>query len=360
MVASKVEVTTKKVDEPAYLFTSDGVDSYSIEDADKKDNGTEIKIFLKKSTKEVDYDSYLEDYEIKSLVKKYSDYIRYPIKMIVSHSVPKKDKDGKDIEGKYEDVLEEETLNSMIPLWKKNKKEVSEEELLAEAEKDAQNQFKGTQEAILGGSSDIVEESIEKSENGLETQFKATSEGIGEGQKIAYFKQWKAEEALDKYSTITSEEPKDVVTEVEDLPDSDFIQSIEEDIQANASRPEIEAGTIEDWNHWLGIKEGGYDAIEIRWYEHDNMICDDKDEVLERPEKFIGFDIRRQFEQISPDTSGDPDVRIIINHRYRAIYHVTRIFGSWSAKKQTEEFGGEILDGDDDEDIYERFHGLRN
>ena len=129
MVSSKVEVTTKKYDEPAYLFVSDGVENYSIEETEKEDNGTTITIYLKKSTKEVDFDTFLEEYTIKNLVKKYSDYIRYPIKMLVSHQVPKKDKDGKEIEGKYETVIEDETLNSMIPLWKKNKKEVTDEDL---------------------------------------------------------------------------------------------------------------------------------------------------------------------------------------------------------------------------------------
>ena len=129
MVASKVEVTTKKYDDQAYLFTSNGVENYSIEEAEKDSNGTSIKIYLKKSTKETDYDNFLEEYTIKNLVKKYSDYIRYPIKMLTTHQVPKKDKDGKDIEGKFDEVVEDEVLNSMVPLWKKNKNEVTDEEL---------------------------------------------------------------------------------------------------------------------------------------------------------------------------------------------------------------------------------------
>ena len=129
MVASKVEVFTKTIDDQGYLFTSDGQESYSIEEKDKEDVGTEITIYLKKSKDDVDYDSYLEEYKIKNLVKKYSDYIRYPIKMMCTHSVQKVDKDGKPIEGKYQDVLEQETLNSMIPLWKKNKSEVTDDDL---------------------------------------------------------------------------------------------------------------------------------------------------------------------------------------------------------------------------------------
>lgn len=129
IVANKVEVTTKAFDNPAYKFVSEGEDSYSIEEVEKDTQGTEIKLFLKKSSKEVSYDNFLEEYEIKSLVKKYSDYIRYPIKMLCKKSRPVLDKDGKEVEGKREDYIEDETLNSMIPLWKKNKSEVKDEEL---------------------------------------------------------------------------------------------------------------------------------------------------------------------------------------------------------------------------------------
>ena len=129
MVASKVEVLTKTIDGQGYLFTSDGQESYTIEEKDREDVGTDITVYLKKSNDDVDYDGYLEEYKIKNLVKKYSDYIRYPIKMMCTHSVQKVDKDGKPIEGKYQDVLEQETLNSMIPLWKKNKNEVTDDDL---------------------------------------------------------------------------------------------------------------------------------------------------------------------------------------------------------------------------------------
>ena len=129
MVASKIEVLTKTYNGQGYLFTSDGQESYTIEEKEKEGNGTQITIYLKKSSKEVDYDSYLEQYKIKSLVKKYSDYIRYPIKMMVTKSEQVLDKDGKPVEGKYEDKEVLETLNSMIPLWKKNKSEVTDEDL---------------------------------------------------------------------------------------------------------------------------------------------------------------------------------------------------------------------------------------
>ena len=129
MVAQEVEVLTKTIDDKAYLFTSDGVDTYSIEESEREDTGTTITLTLKKDKDGEEYSKYLETYEIENLVKKYSDYIRYPIKMDVKTSKPKVDKDGKPIEGKYDEVVENKTLNSMIPLWKKNKKDVTEEEL---------------------------------------------------------------------------------------------------------------------------------------------------------------------------------------------------------------------------------------
>ena len=129
MVAKKIDVLTKTNDGQAYLFSSEGEDSYSIEEATKDSVGTTITLYLKKSTNEVNYDKYLEEYEIKDLVKRYSDYIRYPIKMNCKVSKPKLDKDGNEIKGEYDEVFEEQTLNSMVPLWKKNKKDVTDDEL---------------------------------------------------------------------------------------------------------------------------------------------------------------------------------------------------------------------------------------
>ncbi len=129
MVASEIEVMSKTISSKGHKFTSNGQDTYTIEECDKDSVGTTIVIHLKKNKKEENYDEFLEDYRLKELVKKYSDYIRYPIKMEVSKSKPKLDKDGKEIEGKYDEYKEIETLNSMIPLWKKNKSEVKDEEL---------------------------------------------------------------------------------------------------------------------------------------------------------------------------------------------------------------------------------------
>lgn len=129
MVADSIEVHTKKLNEEGYLFTSDGLNTYTIEEKEKEDTGTTITLHLRKSEGEEDYDKYLDDYNIENLVKKYSDFVRYPIKMKVIEKTEKLDKDGKPIEGEFEDKEVVKTLNSMIPLWKKNKKDVTEEEL---------------------------------------------------------------------------------------------------------------------------------------------------------------------------------------------------------------------------------------
>ena len=130
MVSDKVVVETKSpLSEKGYRFTSKGTEKYEIEEIEKDQVGTLIKIYLRKSTEEEDYDAFLDDYHIQSLVKKYSDYVRYPITMEVEKSVPEVDKDGKEIENKYKTVLETITLNSMVPIWKKSKNDVTEKDL---------------------------------------------------------------------------------------------------------------------------------------------------------------------------------------------------------------------------------------
>ena len=123
MVSKKIEVLTKKAnEEKAYLWISSGADGYTIEEANKDENGTVIRLHLKDNTEDDEYDEYLDEYKIKELIKKYSDYIRYPIQMEVEHN-HKNEKTNE-----YETVKETETLNSMTPLWKKDKKDVTEEE----------------------------------------------------------------------------------------------------------------------------------------------------------------------------------------------------------------------------------------
>ena len=130
MVASKVEVRTKSpYSETAYLWTSAGEESFTIEEIKKADRGTEVKIFLRDNEEEEKYDEYLDEYKIESLVKKYSDYVKYPITLEKETQTPKLDKEGKEIEGKYTTSVQKETINSQIPIWNKNKSEVSETEL---------------------------------------------------------------------------------------------------------------------------------------------------------------------------------------------------------------------------------------
>lgn len=124
MVSKKVEVYSKSVDsKDSYLWTSVGTDGYTLEKTDVDfENGTKIVIYLKDNTEDILYDEYLEEFKIRELIKKYSDYIKYPIQMEVTNSVKKEDSD------EYEEVKEIDTLNSMKPLWNKNKKEITDEE----------------------------------------------------------------------------------------------------------------------------------------------------------------------------------------------------------------------------------------
>lgn len=127
MVAKEITVYTKSVEDgKAHVFTSEGLDSYEIEDCELDTYGTKIVIFLRENTEDVKYDDFLEEYQIKDLIKKYSDYVRYPIKTWVTKYDEKKEEE-KDEEPHTH--LELETINSMLPIWKKNKSEVTDEEL---------------------------------------------------------------------------------------------------------------------------------------------------------------------------------------------------------------------------------------
>lgn len=124
MVADRVEVVSKAFGEDtAHKWISSGADGYTIEECEKEDAGTVITLHIKEDTENEDYSQYLEQYRIDELVKKYSDYIRYPIVMEMSHQVPDPDK-----EGEYITELSMETLNSMVPLWRKSKSEIKPED----------------------------------------------------------------------------------------------------------------------------------------------------------------------------------------------------------------------------------------
>ena len=123
MVSDKVVVNSKSIDsDKAYTWTSTGADGYTIEECDKKNSGTEVVLYLKESNEDVSYEEFLDSYTIERLIKKYSDYIHYPIKMLEKKTTKKEDSDEE------EETSEDKTLNSMIPIWKKAKKDVKDEE----------------------------------------------------------------------------------------------------------------------------------------------------------------------------------------------------------------------------------------
>ena len=135
MVASSITVISKKYGEDkAWKWVSDGADGYTIEETEKDAPGTDVVMTLKADTEDEKYSEYLEEYEIRSLIRKYSDYIRYPIRMEVTKSRPVEEPKDENAEGeenkapKYESYTEMETLNSMVPIWQRDKKDVTEEE----------------------------------------------------------------------------------------------------------------------------------------------------------------------------------------------------------------------------------------
>lgn len=129
MVASKVRVESKCYGaEKAYAWESEGAEGYTIDECDKSNFGTKIILTLKADTDDEKYSDFLAEYKIEELIRKYSDYIRYPIKMEVEHEHEVEQPEGEKKEPKFEKVRHDEILNSMIPIWKKNKSEVSDED----------------------------------------------------------------------------------------------------------------------------------------------------------------------------------------------------------------------------------------
>ncbi|MFT8871161.1 MAG: molecular chaperone HtpG [Sporolactobacillus sp.] len=124
IVADHVTVISRALgSDQAFKWESSGAEGYTIEPADREHVGTDVILHLKPNDEDDNYDDYLEDYRLKDIIKKYSDFIRYPIKMNVTESRPKKDNDKE-----FEEVTEEQTVNSMVPLWRKNKSELSDED----------------------------------------------------------------------------------------------------------------------------------------------------------------------------------------------------------------------------------------
>ena len=133
MVGKSVTVKSRKFgSDEAFKWYSEGADGYEIEPCDKDTTGTEIIIALKDNTDDENYDTYLEEYTIRNLIKKYSDYIKYPIKMMVTKQKLKdateEEKKKDDYKPEYESYSEDDVLNSMVPLWRKNKSELSDDD----------------------------------------------------------------------------------------------------------------------------------------------------------------------------------------------------------------------------------------
>lgn len=127
MVAKNIKVYSRTVDGEGHVWESDGADGYTVKPWDYPSVGTQIVLTLKDDADGEDYSQYLRTYTLSSLVKKYSDYVRYPIRMMEEKSVPK-EKANPDDKTEYETVLEDTVLNSMVPLWRRNKNEITEEE----------------------------------------------------------------------------------------------------------------------------------------------------------------------------------------------------------------------------------------
>lgn len=124
MVADTVTVISRALgSEEAYKWESTGADGYTIDVTEKETVGTDIILKIKENTEDDQYDEYLEEYRLKSIIKKYSDFIRYPIKMDVTSHRPKEGS-----EGEFEEFREEQTVNSMVPIWRKNKSELTDED----------------------------------------------------------------------------------------------------------------------------------------------------------------------------------------------------------------------------------------
>ena len=129
MVADCVTVVSRAFgSDEAYCWKSKGAAGYTVEPAEKDSHGTKVILHIKENTAEENYDEFLEQYRIEEIVKKYSDYIRYPIRMEMEKTRVKEGTDGEDKKPEYETYTELTTLNSMVPLWKKNKNEITPEE----------------------------------------------------------------------------------------------------------------------------------------------------------------------------------------------------------------------------------------
>jgi len=175
-------------------------------------------------------------------------------------------------------------------------------------------------------------------------------------QKVQYFKQWKedAKAAAAKYDTTTKELPDDITT----LPDEaqKFVDEISEDDAGEddmaTGRPKIEPASEQDWERWSGKEDGAYDCVEIYWFDEDDVLSDEDGDEIKNPDKFIGFDVRAQFDK--EKDGSNPDIRYVFNHGQDVIFKLIRRHTSFSRKRGMEEFGSEYPDDEDDSEDYLR------
>lgn len=173
-------------------------------------------------------------------------------------------------------------------------------------------------------------------------------------QKVQYFKKWKADEAATKYDTTTKEEPENAVVTTEEVTlDKETEQFLDDIGEVEENHPDVEPASIEDWEYWEKQQgntfDAEYDCEEILYYR-DNVITDESGNPISNPGKKLGFDVPYVFENIDDETTGDPNVRVVINHPNGVIYRIVHKNCDYVRGKLAEEYGSEYDDGENEPD----------
>lgn len=173
-------------------------------------------------------------------------------------------------------------------------------------------------------------------------------------QKEELLNKWKAEAAMVRYDTRSNEEPENAVVaddELENGFDHDFLNEAEQDAKEGVKKPAVEPASMEDWEHWESLQgqnfDAEYDCLEVLWFQ-DGVLTHEDGDPIDNPGKYLGFDVEKQFNEIDEDTTGDPDIRIVYNHRKGAIFQIIRQHCDYNRKTGMEEFGSDY--GREDED----------
>lgn len=227
-------------------------------------------------------------------------------------------------------------------LFRKKTAEVTFEEV-TEEEQAAAMEADGVRPEIKRP--EYIQQAIDRT-FGIEKKESVEKEDISSGsqvdtQKIQYFKQWKAEE-----SAMENEQKNE--EDLEEGIDQELLDEIASQ-QPIVHGADIEAATLEDWDHWLGTPDGDYDPVEVWWFDEDNVLTDEKGDPLTNPGKYMGFDVATKFAEIDEKTTGDPDIRVIYNHKENAIFQIIRKHGSYDRKTFLEEYGDEEEEDDEEQ-----------